>query len=154
MHSSKAMATSDPSSRWILMDSTGPRKSRVPSIVGGELDPVGADLAQRRQAEDLVAAAVGEHGPFPGAELVQPARLGDQRGAGAQAKVVGVAQDDLGPPGRPARAGVMVLTVARVPTGMNTGVCTSPWGGAQNPAPGAAALHFLQDAETHRHFSL
>ena len=47
------------------------------------------------EAEDLVAAAVGEHRAVPAHELVQAAKLGHQLGAGAQVEVVGVAEDGL-----------------------------------------------------------
>ena len=47
------------------------------------------------QREHLEAAGVGQDRPVPGHELVQPAELGDQVGAGAEVQVVGVGEDDL-----------------------------------------------------------
>src|SRR5439155_10579082 len=64
--------------------------------VAGEDHPAFVDLSQVRQAEDLEAARVGENGSIPGHELVKPAQPRDPIGAGTKAKVVGVAQDDLG----------------------------------------------------------
>ena len=53
------------------------------------------DLEVGGQAEDLVAAAVGEDGPAPAHEAVQPAELGDDLVAGPQREMVGVAEHDL-----------------------------------------------------------
>ena len=47
------------------------------------------------EGEDLKAAAVGEDGPVPVHELVQPSRLSDQLVTGAHIEVIGVCEDDL-----------------------------------------------------------
>ena len=53
------------------------------------------DLAQLGQAEHLKSAAIGQDGAVPAGELVQAAHVGHQLVAGAQMKVVGVAEHDL-----------------------------------------------------------
>ncbi len=65
-------------------------------------------------------------GSVPAHEAVQPAELGDQRVAGPEVQVVGVAEHDLRTERLAPRRGSSVLTVAFVPTGMKTGVRTSP----------------------------
>ena len=54
------------------------------------------DPAHAREAEHLIAAAVGEDRPVPGHEPVQPAAPRDQIVTGPQVQVIGVAQNDLG----------------------------------------------------------
>ena len=61
-----------------------------------ELGPLFPNLPDRREAEHLVAAAVGEDRMRPADERVQPAAPGDQIAAGAEEQVVGVAENDLG----------------------------------------------------------
>ena len=61
-----------------------------------ELGPLFADDPALGEAEHLIAAAVGEDGPIPADERVQPAEIGDAAVARAQEQVVGVAQDDGG----------------------------------------------------------
>ena len=68
---------------------------RVAVQVGLEGDAVFRDLAEVGEAEDLKTAGIGEEGAGPGHEAVQSAELADQVGAGAEEKVVGVAEDDL-----------------------------------------------------------
>ena len=41
MHSSNAITMSEPSTRWISIDSTGPRKKRVPSMCDANFTPSG-----------------------------------------------------------------------------------------------------------------
>ena len=65
--------------------------------MAGEGDPVVVDAAQVSQAEDLEAAGIGEDGSLPGHEPMEPAQPGDALRAGAQAEVIGVAQDHLDP---------------------------------------------------------
>ena len=85
------------------------------------------------QAEDLKAAAVGEDGPVPADEAVQPAAARDQLVARPKKQVVGVAEDDLG--ARLLEVAVpRALTGPCVPTGMNAGVCTTPCGVWNSPA--------------------
>jgi hypothetical protein len=64
--------------------------------VGLVADAVVVDLLQAAQAKHLEAAAVGQDRPIPGHHGVQPAELGDPRGARAMAEVVAVAEHDLG----------------------------------------------------------
>ena len=54
------------------------------------------DLAGLRQREDLEAARVGQHGMRPLHEFVQAAHLRHQLIAGAQVKMIGVAQHERG----------------------------------------------------------
>ena len=60
-----------------------------------ELDAVLADPAEPFEREHLEAARIGEHGPPPGGEPVEPAHVADDLLAGTEVQVVGVAQDDL-----------------------------------------------------------
>jgi hypothetical protein len=53
-------------------------------------------LAPRRQTEDLVPAAIGEHGPRPTHERVEPATSSNQVIARPKMEVVRVAEDDRG----------------------------------------------------------
>ena len=62
--------------------------------VGFEGDAVLVDLPKRREAEDLKAAAVGEHRVRPAHEARHTPELRHQLRAGAQPEVVGVRQDD------------------------------------------------------------
>ena len=64
--------------------------------VGAELDTVGEDGADFREAEDLETAAVSEDRPGPIHELMQTAGGADDVHAGADVEVVGVAKKDLG----------------------------------------------------------
>ena len=63
--------------------------------MGVELDALLRDLAQLCQGEDLKAAAVGQDGPVPGHESVQPAEGFDQLVAGAHMEMVGIGKLDL-----------------------------------------------------------
>src|SRR5688572_31935692 len=62
--------------------------------MGTELHSVLIYLAALREAEHLVAAAVGEDGFVPANELVKAAATRDQIVAGAQHQVVGITEDD------------------------------------------------------------
>jgi hypothetical protein len=53
------------------------------------------DLAQRRKAEHLEPAAVGQNRPLPAHKTMQPAQPRDTLVAWAQVQVVGVAQNNL-----------------------------------------------------------
>ena len=53
------------------------------------------DLTSVRQAEDLVATAIGEDGAVPAIEAVQASRLVERIETGAQVEVIGIPQDDL-----------------------------------------------------------
>src|SRR5436190_16817415 len=70
-----------------------------------ELSALLVDLAPRREAEQLIPAAVGEDGALPADETVQTAAARDQLVAGAQVQVIGVAEDDL-------RAGLFEVALA------------------------------------------
>lgn len=63
--------------------------------MGAERDSVFADFAQVVQAEHLKAAGVGEDGSRPRHEAVQAAQAPDSFDAGAQVKVIRVAQKNL-----------------------------------------------------------
>ena len=53
------------------------------------------DLAQLRQAVNLEATGVGEHGVRPTDELMQAAHAADGLVAGAEIEMIGIAEDDL-----------------------------------------------------------
>ena len=55
---------------------------QAPIQVGMELDALLGDLPQVRQAEDLEPTAVGQDGPVPMHEAMEPAGLFDQVGPG------------------------------------------------------------------------
>ena len=61
-----------------------------------EGNTVRIELAQLLERHHLEAAGIGQDGPGPAHEAVQSAELADQVGAGAEEKVVGVAEDDGG----------------------------------------------------------
>ena len=79
-----------------------------------KLDAVVADLADLGQAEDLEAARVGQDGPAPAHEAVQPAELAHDVGPGTQQQMVGVAQHDAG------AGGVEILGRERLDRGLRT----------------------------------
>src|SRR3989442_766535 len=60
-----------------------------------ELDAVGLDFANRREAEDLEAAAVGQDRSGPIDELMQSASGADDLEAGPDVEVISIAEDDL-----------------------------------------------------------
>ena len=64
--------------------------------VGLELHAFAGDLAQAGKAHDLESAAVREHRPVPGDELVKPPGGADKLVPGTQIEMVGVPQYDLG----------------------------------------------------------
>jgi hypothetical protein len=76
-------------------------REHVPRSVemAGERDAFLGDLAQVRQAHDLIAAAVGQDRAVPAHEFVQPAQPRHALRAGAQHQVIGIAQDDVRPGG-------------------------------------------------------
>ena len=105
------------------------------------------ELAQRGEREDLVAAAVGEERPVPAGEAVE-ARRGSRR-ARRPAAASG---------GRCSRAGCArrsrarsrcstAFTAAAVPTGMKTGVSTSPCGVVQAARAGAPVARVDRERE-------
>ena len=64
--------------------------------VRAEGDAVVSDLEEGGEAEDLIAAAVGEGGAGPAHEGGEAAGLFDELEAGAEVEVIGIGQDDLG----------------------------------------------------------
>jgi len=62
-----------------------------------ESDTLLIDLAERGQAEDLVAAGVGQDRSGPRHEAVEAAERLDETVTRTQDEVVGVGEDDLGP---------------------------------------------------------
>ena len=91
---------SEPRRAWMSVALLGRQRAQRAVEVRAELDAVLGHLAHRRQAEHLVAAAVGQDRVRPADERVQAAGARDQLVAGPQVQVVGVAEDDL-------RAGVL-----------------------------------------------
>ena len=86
---------SDPSCAWTSVASSGRENVQRAVQMRAELRPLLANPPHRRQAEHLVAAAVGEDRPVPADEAVQAAGARDEVGAGPQEQVIGVAEDDL-----------------------------------------------------------
>ena len=76
-------------------DVLGPEEDLRAVEVGGEADAFVGDADEGRQAVDLEAAAVGQDGPGPGDELVEPAQGLDGLDPRAQEEMIGVDQDDL-----------------------------------------------------------
>ena len=82
---------STPNASWRPTTVSGVRKWLEPSRCDRKVTPCLGDGAQGRQAEDLVAAGVGEDGAVPVHEAVQPPQGLDGRNPGPQVEVVGVA---------------------------------------------------------------
>ena len=61
-----------------------------------EFYSLGGNLSQVLQAPHLESTAIRKHRAVPAHELVDPARLGDARGRGAQVQVVRIREDDFG----------------------------------------------------------
>ena len=93
---------------------------------GAELDAVVGELERVGEAEDLEAARVGEDGAVPVHERVQAAGVAHDVSAGAQVRGGRCWRAAPARRCRPSCGVVTPLTVARVPTGMNTGVSTGP----------------------------
>ena len=74
----------------------GRQQVRAAVEMRSELDAVLIYLAALREAEHLVAAAVGEDRLVPADELVEAAAARDQLVAGPQHQVIGVAENDAG----------------------------------------------------------
>ena len=73
-----------PSASWTSMVDSGVNMCAIAVQMRAEQHAFFGDLAQAAQAEDLEAAGIGEDGPRPVHELVQPAELADRLVAGAQ----------------------------------------------------------------------
>ena len=97
-----------------------------------------------RQAEDLIAAAVGQDRAVPADEAVQAAGAGDQLVARPADKMIGIAEDDLGTELLEV-AVRQPLTAPRVPTGMKAGVWTTPCGVACRAARRVAPVRTKAD---------
>ena len=69
---------------------------RRPVQVRSKLGAVVGDAPAPGQAEHLIAAAVGQDRPVPPDEAMESARPRDERVAGSEIEMVGVAEDDLG----------------------------------------------------------
>ena len=83
--------------RQLDVDGGGGREFvRVAVEMRLEGDAFVGDLAQPGEAEDLIAAGIGQDRARPGHEAVQSAELPDQFVAGAQEEMVGVGEDDAG----------------------------------------------------------
>ena len=95
-HSSSTMDTSDPSCAWMSAAFSGVSRCDDPSRCDLEARALLVDRPARRQAEHLIAAAVGQDRTRPARERVQPAAPRDQVVAGPQIQMVGVAQENLG----------------------------------------------------------
>ena len=106
------------------------------------------NLAQLREAEDLKAAGVGEHGARPADEPMQSAHAPDRLVPRAQIEVIGVAENDL----RAQRLNHVLrhsLDAPAVPTGMNTGFPRS--GAADRSARGGRRLGGVEQIECEAH---
>ena len=95
VHSSKIMAMSESSVRWMRIDSSGDRNTREPSTGEAKLTPSSLILRRSRQREHLKAAGIGEDRFVPADEAVQAAELADHVEAGAQEQMERVAEDDF-----------------------------------------------------------
>jgi hypothetical protein len=74
----------------------GGQQVKRPVDVGSKLGTLLLDPPHRCEAEDLVAAAVGQNRAIPADELVQATALRYQGVPRLQIQVVGVAEDDFG----------------------------------------------------------
>ena len=106
---------------------SGVSSSRLPSRCDRNVTPSSVDPVASRQAEDLEPAGVGQDRTVPAHERVQPAERRHHVLARPERQVVGVGQHHPVPVAR-SWSGVSPLTVAWVPTGMNAGVSTEPFG--------------------------
>ena len=73
----------------------GGKEVRAPVKVRAEADSVVGDFAERAKREDLKSAGISEDGARPTDEAMQAAHAADQFVAGAEIKMVGVAEDNL-----------------------------------------------------------
>jgi len=83
------------------------------------------DFPDFGEAEDLITTAVGENRQLPIHEAMQPARSADSFQPGPDVEMISVAEDDLRAISS-SFARVERLHAGLVPTGMNTGVSTTP----------------------------
>jgi hypothetical protein len=115
--------------------------------VGLEGHPPGVDLGQPGQGEDLKPTAVGQDGPVPVHEAVQPREAADHLAARPQVQVVGVAQDDLRP-GGDELLGCQRLHRAQGPDRHEHRGFDRAVRGLENPRPGAAASRWVGNIKT------
>ena len=83
-----------------------------------------AHRARMRQRENLEAARVRQHGALPAHEIVDAAGAPEDFRTRPQQQMISVREQNLRT-GLLQRAGSCAFTVACVPTGMKSGVCTS-----------------------------
>ena len=87
---------SDPSCAWMSVAFSGVSRCAEPSRCDLKCAPVFVDRAAVGEAEDLVAAAVGQDRLVPADETMQPAAPRNEIVAGTQVQVIGVAEQNLG----------------------------------------------------------
>ena len=87
---------SEPSCAWISEAFSGVSRCSEPSRCDRKRAPSSVIVRLRREAEHLVAAAVGQDRLVPADESVQAAHARDAIVAGPQIEMVGVAQEDGG----------------------------------------------------------
>ena len=78
------------------MESSGVSRTALPSMGERNCTPSSVILRSDLEAEDLEAAGVGEDGPAPVHEAVQPAMRAQDFVARPQHEMKGVAEHDLG----------------------------------------------------------
>ena len=121
-HSSSAIRMSLPKASCTSTVDSGVKVCGSPFRCERNTTPSSVDLAQAAQAEDLEPARIGEDGVGPGHEAVQPAHPADRLVARAADRDDRCWPAGCCTPRSSARSRwVRPLTVACVPTGMNTG---------------------------------
>jgi hypothetical protein len=95
VHSSKIITTSEFSTRWMRIDSSGVRNSLSPLTGEANFTPSSPILRSCAQREHLEAAGVGEYRSVPAHEAMQAAVFLDDIEPRPQPQVKGVAEDDL-----------------------------------------------------------
>ena len=83
-HSSSTIAMSEPRRAWMSTARSGVRRCALPSRCDRNATPSSVTVRRAREAEDLIAAAVGQDRLRPAHEPVQAATPRDQRIAGPQ----------------------------------------------------------------------
>ena len=117
-------------------------EQRFTADMGPEGDPFLRNLTQLAETEHLKPAAVGQYPAIPVHKAVQPPCLPDDLMTRTEIEMVRIAQNDPAPISFNS-SGLIVLTVAWVPTGMNTGVSKFREGYAAVPNGPRICLHTL-----------
>ena len=104
--------------------------------------PSSSMRAQSREAEHLKAAAVGEDRPRPTHERWRPPASRTSSAPGRKYRWY-VLPRMISAPSSSSSSGVIALTVPCVPTGMKTGVSTSPCGVYKRPRRAAVSASSL-----------